>query len=100
MKSKRETDHKQQQQQQIVVFKHDCWPTRNSRVIPGLFEGGLAVTSVSTVATRVGFDKSLLDALSLRAGPSRPEENSPSVVAGRSCQKTREASGEPRGGQK
>lgn len=62
------------------------------RVNPGLFEAGLAVTSVTTMAARVGFGKSLLHILSLeKALPNW--KNLSSVVADEKCHKSGEASG-------
>lgn len=54
------------------------------------------MTSVTTMAARVGFHTSLLPTLSLREGPSQLEENQFSVVADRSCQNS---SGEYKGGE-
>lgn len=48
--------------------------------------------SVTAMAARVGFGKSLLHMLSLREGPSQLEENHSSIVADKKCHKSGEAS--------
>lgn len=68
MESKRESISKKPLCLKMTVGT--CQHAEFQRVIPGLFEGGLAVTSVTTMAARVGCDKFLLHVLSLREGSS------------------------------